>query len=282
MQQQEGNEKCFFALKLMDDPADTAYLWSAEAQGFVRFQFNPDTGFERTADVIKGPKHWSAIAWFTAEGLRQFLAWPEFLALDETYKAYLLFTGQVSRSARTLYQVSGIRGDHRTYTGFRTLIAETSSEEIIRWTFSLALPLLLSEFAPRQHLGVLSAVNVITMDAALAQRAVFEEIAPRTFPSADLRFCYWHTIRKVWDDKISPHLSAQIREPAKANVLKALKFIFLSAESSREQKNAYKELTSWIRGQKESKSRQLVFVSHSSLTTLHSRSTPSGNTRLAR
>lgn len=109
----------------------------------------------------------------------------------------------------------------------------------------MALPLLLEKFAPEAHQSVLSAVHVLTMDAAMSQRSVFEEIKSAIFPLAIIRFCYWHEIKKAWAE-LTPQLPATIKKAAKANVLATLKFIFLSAEARAEQRVAFDHLRYWI------------------------------------
>lgn len=67
---------------------------------FCRFiQANTTERPKPNGDMIPQPSKWAALAWFSEEGLRQFLAWPEFQALDETYKVYLL---QSNRSMMAL------------------------------------------------------------------------------------------------------------------------------------------------------------------------------------
>src|SRR3989338_6565103 len=135
MQQATGTEQSFFALKLPNDSPDIAYIWAPEVQAFPKYRSVPgDRGprFELTPDVIREPHRWSAIAWFTAEGLQQFLAWPEFLALDETYKALLLVLPARSAVPPGHSTRSPEFEANRTYTGFRALLAEAASENIIR------------------------------------------------------------------------------------------------------------------------------------------------------
>ena len=68
--------------------------------------------------------------------------------------------------------MSGIRGDFRTYTSFRCLTSETSFEAVVTWVWHLALPLLVSLFAPTEHKQVLAAVSVINIDAGMVQEEV--------------------------------------------------------------------------------------------------------------
>ena len=81
----QTNEDGYFVVRI--ESGLSACVWDQEQKGFVRYQetFPGSTNFVRSADVVRNPDC-SVIGWFTRDGLNQFLAWPEYLAIDETYK----------------------------------------------------------------------------------------------------------------------------------------------------------------------------------------------------
>jgi hypothetical protein len=87
--QEREEGKCFFVLRLDKQP-DSAYVWNPDAQAFCRYiQQNSKEKPRPNGDMVLAPTQWAALAWMSEAGLQQFTAWPEFQALDETYKVYV-------------------------------------------------------------------------------------------------------------------------------------------------------------------------------------------------
>ena len=87
--QERESDRCYFVLRLDEFP-DSAYVWQSDLNMFVRYcQPNPYDRPKPNGDMIPQPSKWAALAWFSEEGLRQLLAWPEYQTLDETYKVPL-------------------------------------------------------------------------------------------------------------------------------------------------------------------------------------------------
>lgn len=138
--------------------------------------------------------------------------------------------------------MSGIRGDWRTFTCFRALMKERFSQEVVRWIFAVALPLLIQEFAPSKHKNVLSAVDTIILDAGAVQSVVFNEIRGNVFPSAVINFCYFHEVKQKFQTEILPGTAQTVKAQLKQTILAGLRFIFMNAESDSEQVTAWQTL----------------------------------------
>lgn len=219
--QESETQPAYFAMRVGHEENDSAFIWEPSDNAFVKYT-KTSQGFERRGDRYP-PKvaKWDVISWITKEGMEQLCAYPEFLAIDETYK--------VSAGSRALYQASGIRGDYKTFTCFRSLIQESSSEDIVRWIFNVSWPLLVQKFSP--HPSVLSAIEVITIDGGLVQDAVLRSV--HVFPNAQIRFCYWHEIKKPFQEEILRCCkSSQL--PALKSIQDVLKYIFFSCENKKE------------------------------------------------
>lgn len=122
--------------------------------------------------------------------------------------------------------MSGIRGDFRTYTSFRCLISETNTEAVVTWVWHLALPLLVSLFAPTEHKQVLAAVSVINIDAGMVQEEVLRRHRKQIWKNGKIRFCYYHEIKQKFQSEVLAHAPVRLQDPLKTEILGRLKYIF--------------------------------------------------------
>lgn len=140
----------------------------------------------------------------------------------------------------------------KTFSSFRSLIRVTSSEPIVRWIFDVSWPLLIDKFC--DYPCILEAVSVINIDGGMVQRAVLRSLVgpgavSKVFPSAKLRFCFWHAIKKPFRDELLIRHGTQHHTKLK-EVRGVLKYFFLSCETAGEQRHAEAYLralvtTSW-------------------------------------
>lgn len=142
--------------------------------------------------------------------------------------------------------MSGIRGDFRTYTSFRCLISDSNTETIVKWVWHLALPLLVSLFAPQEHRHVLSAVSTINIDAGLVQEQVLKRYRKQIWPNGKLRFCYYHEIKQKFQSEVLADTPAKLQHALKTEILGRLKYLFTRCESEPEQNIVYDNLKTAI------------------------------------
>lgn len=230
MLQESETQPAYFAVRVLDHGEhNTAFVWDPSEGYFIKYE-KTSQGFVRSGDRLPSDiKKWDVISWITKDGLQQLCCYPEFLAIDETYK--------VSNESRALYQASGIRGDYKTFTCFRSLIQEKSSEDVVRWIFNVSWPLLVHKFSPNP--SVLDAIQVITIDAGLVQDNILRGLSAsennsktRVFPNAQIRYCYWHEIKKPFRDEF---LVGTREIDALKDIQQVLKYIFFTCESGPEQ-----------------------------------------------
>lgn len=111
----------------------------------------------------------------------------------------------------------------------------------------MALPLLVQLFTPPGHENVLAAVDTILLDAGAVQTAVFNEIRATVFPSAVVKFCYFHEIKQKFQTSVLPCTpQSQLKAHLKETILTGLIFIFMEAENAAEQAKAWQTLETEI------------------------------------
>lgn len=89
--QDAEKDRTFFVVRSRHDEHDSAWIW--EDGSFVKYSKKLTSGFERTNSLLPpSVSQWDVITWISEAALNEFCAFPEFLAIDETYQVYRLLT----------------------------------------------------------------------------------------------------------------------------------------------------------------------------------------------